>query len=127
MIQDLIRGDLRQAAEILRHDHIRGSNRQVFESRQAVDSVLRQLDDDGVGDAVLGVEPEVRVHLAAARKGDEQIVGRIALRQPDFIGERAVDVHIELRVVEDLLDARVRDAGKLADALQQIAPLIAFR
>jgi hypothetical protein len=127
LIQDLIRGDLRQAAEILRHVHIRGSNRQVFESRQAVDSVLRQLDDDGVGDAVLGVEPEVRVHLAAARKGDEQIVGRIALRQPDFIGERAVDVHIELRVVEDLLDARVRDAGKLADALQQIAPLIAFR
>ena len=95
-------------------------DRHVRQVRHAVDAVLRHLGDDRIGDAVFGVEPEIRLDLAAAGERDEQAVGDVALGQPDLVGKRAVDVDIDLRIVEHLLDAQVGDAGHLADALQQI-------
>ena len=40
--------------------------------------------------------------------------------KPDLVGQRAVDVHVELRIVEHLLDAQIGDAGNRADAFEQI-------
>ena len=82
-------------------------------SEMRVDPVLRHLRDDRIGDAVLRVEPEIRLHLAAAGERDQQAVGDVALGQPDLAGKRAVDVDVDLRIVEHLLDARVGDAGHL--------------
>src|SRR6202034_1176562 len=114
------RSDLGETAEILRCRRIRRRDRHVEEVGHRVDPVLRHLGDDRVGDAVLGVQPEIRLYLAAAGQCDQKTVCYIALRQPDLAGERAIDVHIDLRIVEHLLDARVRDAGYGADALEQV-------
>ena len=97
-----------------------GGDRDVRQVRDAVDAVLGHLRDDRIGHAVLGIQPEVRVDLAAAGQGDQQAVGDVALREAHLAGEGAIDVDVDLRVVEHLLDAQVRDAGHRADALQEL-------
>ena len=78
------------------------------------------LHHDRIRDSILCIEPEIRFYLAAARKGNEQAIGHIPLRETDNASEGTVDVDIDLRVVEGLLDAQIGDAGHRADALQQI-------
>ena len=60
------------------------------------------------------------MHLLAAGQSDQQAVGDVALGEADLAGKRAVDLDIDLRIVEHLLDAQVGDAGHRADALEQI-------
>ena len=48
-----------------------------------------------------------------------QAVGNFALGQSDLAGERPVDVDVKLRIVKDLLDTQVGDAGNGADALEE--------
>jgi hypothetical protein len=110
-------GDPGEAAQILRRGGLGRCDRHVGEIRRAVDAVLWHLRDDRIGDAVLGVQPEIRLNLATAGQRDEKAVGGVTLGQSDLAGERPVDLHVELRIVEDLLDAQVGDAGHRADAL----------
>ncbi len=92
-----------------------GRGRDVLERREGVLPVLRGLGDDRIGHAVLRVEPERRRRLDAAGKRVLQVLRHVALAHPDQLGAGAVDVDIERRRVEGLLDARVRDAGHPLD------------
>ena len=87
----------------------------VFERRERVLPVLRGLGHDRIGHAVLRIEPERGRGLDAARKRVLQVLRDIALADPNQLGASPVDVDIERRRVEGLLDARVRDAGHVFD------------
>ena len=58
--------------------------------------------------------------LGASGERDQETVGDVALGQANFAGERSIDVHVDLRIVEHLLDAQIGDAGNRADALEQV-------
>ena len=98
-----------------RHRPVAAVDLQVVEIAHRVDPVLRRLDDDRVGHAVLRIEPEGRIRLQAAGEVDLHVRRHVLLGQADLAGERAVDVHVQRRVVEDLLDARVGDSRHLFD------------
>ena len=104
----------------MRHLGSGRGHRDIGEIRHRVDAVLRHLRDDRIGHAVLGVEPEIRLDLDAARQRHQQAVGDVALGEPDLAGQRTIDIDVDLRIVESLLDAQIGDAGHLADALEQI-------
>ena len=95
-------------------------DRQRLQRAQRVDLVLRRLHHDGIGHAVVGIEPVGRRDLRAAREIDDQAVGDVALGQPDILRAGAVDIDVEGRIVRRLLDARVGDAGNAADLAEQL-------
>ena len=49
-----------------------------------------------------------------------RLLADVALGQANLVGQRTVDVDVELRIVEHLLDAQVGDTGNRADAFEQI-------
>ena len=112
--------DLGKSAQILQGVRLGGRERYVDEIRHRVDAILRHLRDDRIGDPILRIEPEIRVHLLAAGQSDQQAVGDVTLGEADLAGKRAIDLDIDLRVVEHLLDAQVGDAGHRTDALEKI-------
>ena len=97
-----------------------GGDRQVLQRVERVDLVLRRLHHDRVGHAVLGIEPVGRRDLAAAGEIDHQAVGHVALGHADILRARAVDVDVEARAVERLLDARIGEARNVAQPAQQL-------
>jgi hypothetical protein len=99
--------DLRLAA--------RGGERHIAKRVQGIELRLRRLGDERIGDAVFRVEPERRVGLEAARQREQQVVGHLALGQPHILRAAAVDLDVELRIVEILLDAHVGNARHVAD------------
>ena len=92
----------------------------MIEIGNGVDAILRHLRNDRIRDAILGIQPEIRLHLAAARKCDQQTVRGVALGQSNVAGERPIDVDVDLRIIEHLLDAQIGDAGDHADTLEQV-------
>ena len=92
----------------------------LFRSPISVDPILRRLHDDRIGHAVLRVQPEGRRGLDAAGEVVQHAGREVTLGQPHLAREGAVDVDIQGRCVERLLDARIGDARHLADALQQL-------
>ena len=91
----------------------------VAQRAERVHRVLRRLHGDGVGDAVLRIEPVGRRGLRRARQGRLQAVGGIAFRQADRAGHVAVEIDLQGRRAQLLLNARVGDAGDAADLRQQ--------
>ena len=75
-----------------------------------VDLVLRRLQRDRIGDAVLLVEPVGGRDLAGTREVDDQAVGHVGRGHAGVLRARAVDVDIERRQRGRLLDARIGDA-----------------
>ena len=95
-------------------------DRQILQRRQRVDLVLRRLQRDRIGDAVLLVEPVGRRNLAGTREVDDQAVGHVGRGHAGVLRARAVDVDIERRQRGRLLDARIGDARDMADLRQQL-------
>jgi len=56
--------------------------------------------------------------LRAPRQRGQHRGGRILLAQADQPGQRTVDIDVQGRLLERLLDARIGDAGDLLDAGQ---------
>src|SRR6266699_1966711 len=76
---------------------------------------LRRLGCDGVLGAALRVDPEGERGLRAAGERDQQVGGDIGLREPEERRLAAVDLDVQLGVIEGLLDAQIDDPG---DAVQ---------
>jgi len=79
--------------------------RNVFESLQTVNSVLRSLRSDAVTDPVLGIQPECGRSLKASAERDQQILSDIALREADLLRFRAIHVNVQVGLIERLLDS----------------------
>ena len=106
-------------AQHLRRRAWRG-DRQVAQRVQRIDLILRRLHHDRVVHAVFGIEPEGRLHLARSGEVDHHAVGDVAFGDADILRARAVDVDVEGRFAERLLDARVDQAGNVAQSAQQV-------
>ena len=91
----------------------------LFSAFSESDLVLRRLHHDRVGHAVVGIEPVGRRDLAGAREIDHHAVGDVALGQADILGAGAVDVDVEARRVERLLDARIDQPRHVPELLQE--------
>ena len=92
----------------------RRSHRRSQQLVQRVEAILRRLDADVVADAGRGIQPEARRHLIVAAERNQHAARHITLGQPHLTGLHAVDVQIQLRLLEDLVDVhigRARDAG----------------
>ena len=85
-----------------------------------VDLVLRRLQGDRIGDAVLLVEPVGRRHLAGAREVDDQAIGHVGGGHAGELRARAVDVDIERREPCRLLNACIGDARDMTDLRQEL-------
>jgi hypothetical protein len=106
-----VAADRAQTAEDLRALVGAGrGDRQALQARQRVDAVLRNLGDDRIGHAVLGVQPEGRRDLRAAGQRGDHAVGDVALGQAQLGDARAVDVDPQLRRAGRLLQAHVGQA-----------------
>jgi hypothetical protein len=77
---------LRKPAEVLRGLCFGRGHRHIDEIRDRIDTVLRHLRDDRIGDAIFVVQPEIWLHLLTAGQSDQQAVGDIPLRQSDLPG-----------------------------------------
>ena len=77
---------------------------------------------DRVADAGRGVQPERRRRLAAAAERDQQVAGHLALREAGLRRQRAVDVQVQLRLVEHLVHAQVGEAGHLREPVAAASP-----
>ena len=97
-----------------------GGQRQVLEFSKRIDAVLRRLNGNRIGHAVFRVQPVGWRRLGAARQRRLDARGGIAFRQPDDAGEFAIEIDFQRRVLELLLDARIRDAGDVADLRKQL-------
>ena len=113
----------REPAEVLRRFCIHRRDRQIDQVRNGVDAILRHLRNDRIRDAIAGIQPEIRLYLAAARKCDQQAVRGVALSEANIASERPINVDIDLRVIKNLLDAQIGDAGDKADALEQVGSI----
>ena len=98
----------------------RGVDGQILQRRQRVELVLRGLQRDRIGDAVLLVQPVGGRHLAGAREVDDQAVGHVGRGHAGVLRARAVDVDIERRLRGRLLDARIGDARNMPDLRQEL-------
>ena len=76
---------------------------------------MRNLHHDWIRDAVLCIEPEIRLYLEAARKGNEQAISYVPLRQaggfeavwePDVFGKFRRELEAATYTAESLADAR---------------------
>src|SRR5256885_13592216 len=72
---------------------------------------LRRLGCDGVLGAALRVDPEGERGPRAAAERDQQVGGDIGLPEPEERRLAAVDLDVQLGVIEGMLDAQVDDAG----------------
>src|SRR5207302_4146038 len=69
--------------------------------------VLRSLYRNVVGDTVLWVEPEVRCRLEARTERHQDVVRNIAFRQPNLLNPCPVDVILEPRLIDELLNVYI--------------------
>ena len=88
---------------------------------------LRRLDRDRIGDPGLRIEPIGRRGLRAAGERGLHRRRRILLAQTDQAGQRAVDIDVQGRLLEGLLDPRIGDAGDLLDPRQQLVGVFPVR
>src|SRR5256885_5841246 len=92
-----------------------GGDRRGGEVPEGSEPELRRLGCDGVLGAALRVDPEGERGLRTAGERDQQVGGDIGLREPEEYRLAAVDLDVQLGVIEGLLDAQIDDAG---DAVQ---------
>ena len=97
-----------------------GGQRQVFEFAKRIDAILRRLDGNRIGHAVGRVQPVGRRRLRAARQRRLKAGSGIVFGQPDDAGEFAIEIDLQRGVLECFLDARIGDAGNVADLRQQL-------
>ena len=92
----------------------RAPQRRRLEVLERGQVVLRRLRGDRVLVSGLRLDPERRCRLEAPRQRDEQVRGHVALGQAEERRLDAVDVDMELGVIEDLMDAQVDGARHAA-------------
>src|SRR6202166_2281768 len=96
----------------------RGIERSVLEVLQRLNRILRSLSYQVVAHTVIPIQEEHRGDLETTAERIQQATGYIALSVATLGGLGAVHGHIELRVIERLLYARIGDARHAPDFLQ---------
>ena len=94
-----------------------GRDRQRPKVVGRVDPIGRQLDDQGIADAVPRIDPEVGRRLGAAVGGDQHVVGRERLVEAELRRQGAIDIDGERRRIRNLEDMGVDDAGHALQVL----------
>ncbi len=84
-----------------------GGVQEVVDGR---DLPFRRLHREIIGNALLRIDPEIRVHLLGRAEADRQIVHDLLGLQIEVLRARAVDVEVQVGRVELLLDVSVDDA-----------------
>ena len=97
-----------------------GADRRIAEVTQRADLVFRRLHRDVIGDAVGRIGPEIGRNLFGGAQAGADIVADIARGDAELQSPRAVDLDVEIRRIDFLLQMRVDDAGDLGDAAAQI-------
>ena len=104
-----------------------GRHRHVLQPAHRADVALRRLDRDRIGDAGLRIEPVGRRGLRAAGERGQHGRRRILLAETDQPGQRTVDIDVQGRLLERLLDPRIGDAGDPFDPRQQLVGVFPVR
>ncbi len=84
------------------------------------DIVLRRLRHQAISHAVLGIEPIGGRGLKASAQGDQQTVGDVELRVAALDGLGAIDVDLNSRQIEELVNAQIHRAGNAAKLAEKI-------
>ena len=95
----------------------------VLEILHRVHLVLRRLRHDVVGHHVVPVEKEHGRDLKAAAQRVEHAGGNVLLGVPALRGLGAIHVHLKRGIVEGLLNAKVDEAGNLAQLAEHLVGL----
>ena len=111
------RRELRQIAEHLRGLGTRGVHRRVHQVLQRRHAVLRRLYGDGIGNAVLWIQPEIGGRLEASAQADQHALCDFLGIQSDLIDARAVHIEVKSGQAHHLLHVHVRRAGNLAQPI----------
>src|ERR1019366_7184532 len=94
--------------------------RQILQLRQRVDLILRGLQRDRIGDAVLPVEPIGGRNLNGTGQVDHQAVGYVGSGHADVPRARAVHIDIDRRLPGRLLNAHTGHTRDMADLRQEL-------
>ncbi len=101
-------------------------DRGAAERVHGIDLELRGLHGDLVVHSVDGIEPLVGRRLAARTERDQHAIGDVSLGEAGLIGLAAIDVHLDLRRMDLLVDVNVDRAGNDGDfALDFLGDLVA--
>ncbi len=101
-------------------------DRNVLQLLQGVDTVLRSLRRDGVAHAILGIEPVSRRGLETAAQRNQQVGRNVALREADQLRLGPVNIDVQMRFIERLLDAQISGSGNHFDSSQQFVGELAI-
>lgn len=82
---------------------------------ERLDLVVFVLDSHEEVDARLGIDPDRGGVADAGAEGRQNRLGDFFLIDSQIFGPRAVDLHVELRVIERLRNLHVGSAGDFAD------------
>ena len=89
--------------------------RGVYQVLQVSLAILRRLGRNRVADSVPGIEPVSRRRLKAAAKRHQQILCDVMRRKSKLLRLRALDSHVQIGLIERLLDSEVHRAWDVAD------------
>ena len=105
-----------QIAEQLRLAGRAGRDGRVHQRVDGVDAALGRLHGDDIVDAAAGIGPVVRAHDGARAERDEHAVGHVPLREAELGGARAIDVDLQRRRVDHLVQVHVDGARNASHA-----------
>ena len=121
--RDRVAGDCRHVAQLAR-DQLRRrrrgprADRRIGEIVKRAHLIFRRLYGDIIGNAVCRICPKIGQHLLGRAEARAQIGADVARGDPELQSPRTVDLHIQVRGIDFLLQMRVGDArnGRYATA-----------
>src|SRR5207302_7531728 len=88
--------------------------------------ILRRLRGDVVAHAVLRVQPERRCRLKTTAQRHKQVARDVTRRITGLLRLGSVDIDLQLRSVERLLNSQVRRAWNIFDFVQELVSIPAI-
>src|SRR5579863_7385612 len=83
--------------------------------------ILRRLRCDGIAHTIFRVEPESWRSLETAAQRNQKILSDVVRREAEFLSLCAVDTEVHVRLIERLLNSKIRCTRHVLDLLQQLA------
>jgi len=95
-------------------------NRRFLQRVKRVHFAHRALHDNLIIDAVDRVQPLVWIGLSGTGERDEHVTGDITLGEAELLGTIAIDVHLDRRVLDLLMDMGVHNTGNGDNLAEQM-------